>query len=78
MERGSDRRRSRGRAGGGGGGGGGFGGIGGGAVRGGAAAEVLALPVYPELRDDEQQTVVEAIRNFYAEPTPPIAELTSF
>ena len=43
-----------------------------------AAAEVLALPVYPELRDDEQQTVVEAIRNFYAEPTPPIAELTSF
>ena len=43
-----------------------------------AAAEVLALPVYPELRDDEQQTVVEAIRNFDAEPTPPIAELTSF
>ena len=31
-----------------------------------AAAEVLALPMYPELRDDEQQTVVEAIRNFYA------------
>lgn len=31
-----------------------------------AAAEVLALPLYPELRDDEQQTVVEAIRNFYA------------
>ncbi len=31
-----------------------------------AAAEVLALPIYPEMRDDEQQTVVEAIRNFYA------------
>jgi dTDP-4-amino-4,6-dideoxygalactose transaminase len=31
-----------------------------------AAAEVLALPLYPELRDDEQQTVVAAIRTFYA------------
>jgi dTDP-4-amino-4,6-dideoxygalactose transaminase len=31
-----------------------------------AAAEVLALPLYPELRDDEQQTVVAAIRAFYA------------
>ena len=31
-----------------------------------AAAEVLALPMYPELRDDEQQTVVDAIRDFYA------------
>jgi dTDP-4-amino-4,6-dideoxygalactose transaminase len=31
-----------------------------------AAAEVLALPIYPELREDEQQTVVEAIRGFYA------------
>jgi dTDP-4-amino-4,6-dideoxygalactose transaminase len=30
-----------------------------------AAAEVLALPIYPELRDDEQQTLVEAIRRFY-------------
>jgi dTDP-4-amino-4,6-dideoxygalactose transaminase len=30
-----------------------------------AAAEVLALPLYPELRDDEQQSVVEAIRSFY-------------
>jgi dTDP-4-amino-4,6-dideoxygalactose transaminase len=30
-----------------------------------AAAEVLALPLYPELRDDEQQTVVAAIRAFY-------------
>ena len=31
-----------------------------------AAAEVLALPLYPELRDDEQETVVESIRRFYA------------
>jgi len=31
-----------------------------------AAAEVLALPIYPELRDDEVETVVEAIRRFYA------------
>jgi len=31
-----------------------------------AAAEVLALPLYAELRDDEQQTVVNAIRSFYA------------
>ncbi len=31
-----------------------------------AAAEVLALPIYPELRDDEQQAVVDAIRSFYA------------
>ena len=31
-----------------------------------AAAEVLALPMYPELREDEQETVVEAIRRFYA------------
>ena len=31
-----------------------------------AAAEVLALPMYPELREDEQQTVVDAIRTFYA------------
>lgn len=31
-----------------------------------AAAEVLALPIYPELRDDEQQTIVEAIRQFYS------------
>jgi dTDP-4-amino-4,6-dideoxygalactose transaminase len=31
-----------------------------------AAAEVLALPLYPELRDDEQQAVVDAIRTFYA------------
>ncbi|QNI38637.1 DegT/DnrJ/EryC1/StrS family aminotransferase [Edaphobacter sp. 4G125] len=30
-----------------------------------AALEVLALPMYPELREDEQQTVVDAIRSFY-------------
>jgi dTDP-4-amino-4,6-dideoxygalactose transaminase len=30
------------------------------------ATEVLALPIYPELRDDEQQTVVDAIAAFYA------------
>jgi dTDP-4-amino-4,6-dideoxygalactose transaminase len=30
-----------------------------------AAAEVLALPMYPELRDDEQRTVVDAIAAFY-------------
>jgi dTDP-4-amino-4,6-dideoxygalactose transaminase len=34
-----------------------------------AAAEVLALPIYPELRDDEQQAVVNAIRTFYAQPS---------
>jgi dTDP-4-amino-4,6-dideoxygalactose transaminase len=31
-----------------------------------ASEQVLALPIYPELRDDEQQTVVDAIRTFYA------------
>ncbi|WP_433973883.1 DegT/DnrJ/EryC1/StrS family aminotransferase [Tunturiibacter lichenicola] len=31
-----------------------------------AAQEVLALPMYPELREDEQQTVVDAISTFYA------------
>jgi dTDP-4-amino-4,6-dideoxygalactose transaminase len=30
-----------------------------------AAQEVLALPIYPELRDDEAATVVEGIRQFY-------------
>lgn len=31
-----------------------------------AAAEVLALPTYPELREDEQATVVAAIAAFYS------------
>jgi dTDP-4-amino-4,6-dideoxygalactose transaminase len=31
-----------------------------------AAAEVLALPIYPELREDEQQAVVDAIAAFYS------------
>ncbi len=31
-----------------------------------AAAEVLALPMYPELREDEQKTVVAAIADFYS------------
>jgi dTDP-4-amino-4,6-dideoxygalactose transaminase len=31
-----------------------------------AAHEVLALPMYAELREDEQQTVVEAVASFYA------------
>ena len=31
-----------------------------------AAREVIALPMYPELRDDEQDAVVQAIRTFYA------------
>jgi dTDP-4-amino-4,6-dideoxygalactose transaminase len=30
-----------------------------------AAAEVLALPIYPELTADQQSTVVERIRSFY-------------
>jgi dTDP-4-amino-4,6-dideoxygalactose transaminase len=31
-----------------------------------AANEVLALPIYPELRKDEVETVVDAVRRFYA------------
>ena len=31
-----------------------------------ASVEVLALPLYPELRDDELQSVVTAIRSFYS------------
>ena len=31
-----------------------------------AAQEVLALPIYPELREDEQQTVVDSILAFYS------------
>ncbi len=35
-----------------------------------AAAEVLALPIYPELREDEQERVVAGIADFYAGRTP--------
>ena len=31
-----------------------------------AAAEVLALPMFPELREDEQRAVVEAVSDFYS------------
>ena len=31
-----------------------------------AAAEVLALPIFPEIREDEQRRVVDAVRGFYA------------
>jgi dTDP-4-amino-4,6-dideoxygalactose transaminase len=34
-----------------------------------AAEEVLSLPMYPELREDEQQVVVDAIREFYGGTT---------
>ena len=30
-----------------------------------AAAEVLALPIFPELRQDEQDRVVDTIADFY-------------
>ena len=32
-----------------------------------AAAEVLALPIFPELREDEQRAVIAAIADFYAD-----------
>jgi dTDP-4-amino-4,6-dideoxygalactose transaminase len=46
-----------------------------------AAAEVLALPIYPELTGEEQQTVVAAVSNFYQQApstTPPILRAPKF
>ncbi len=37
-----------------------------------AAAEVLALPLFPELREDEQRCVVAAIADFYNGPSTPV------
>jgi dTDP-4-amino-4,6-dideoxygalactose transaminase len=31
-----------------------------------AAEEVLALPMFPELREDEIESVVEAVRRYFA------------
>ena len=31
-----------------------------------AATDVLALPMFPELREDEQQYVVECVADFYS------------
>jgi dTDP-4-amino-4,6-dideoxygalactose transaminase len=30
-----------------------------------AAAETIALPVYPELKQEQQDYVIEAVRTFY-------------
>jgi dTDP-4-amino-4,6-dideoxygalactose transaminase len=35
-----------------------------------AAGEVLALPIFPELRDDEQERVVAGIQSFYRRSAP--------
>jgi len=34
----------------------------------GAASQTLALPIYPELTDDQARYVVESIRDFYGRP----------
>ncbi|MCU1268236.1 MAG: wbpE [Acidobacteria bacterium] len=39
-----------------------------------AALETFALPLYPELRDEQQQYVVESCQGFSLEQSPPLAE----
>ncbi len=43
-----------------------------------AAAEVLALPIYPELREDEQQAVVDAIAEFWKSGNAQAREASSY
>lgn len=38
----------------------------------GAANEVLSLPIYPELRDDEAGTVIDAVFVFFEKPDQPV------
>ena len=42
-----------------------------------AAAEVLALPIYPELTAEEQQSVVAAVSEFFEQRAAPVAGSTS-
>jgi dTDP-4-amino-4,6-dideoxygalactose transaminase len=42
-----------------------------------AAAETVALPIFPELRDDEQQRVIDAITEFFVGTVPPSEEKKS-